>query len=64
MSKKESTNPKMTGKITMKNLVYDFSDPKNHKIVFPTEGRKLEGKSFFLDDSLEPLLDYIKNPAG
>jgi hypothetical protein len=37
----------MTGKIVMKNLIYDFSDPANHIITFRDSNRRLEGKSFF-----------------
>jgi len=47
MSKNNSGKVKLTGKITMKNLIYDFSDPVNHKITFTDSKRRLEGKSFF-----------------
>ena len=47
MSKTNSGKVKLIGKITLKNLVYDFSDPSNHKITFTDSKRRLEGKSFF-----------------
>ena len=47
MSKTNRGKFKLTGKITMKNLIYDFSDPVNHKISFTDSKRRLEGKSFF-----------------
>jgi len=47
MSKNNSGKVKLTGKMTMKNLVYDFSDPSNHKITFTDSNKRLEGKSFF-----------------
>lgn len=51
MSKINSGSVKLTGRITMKNLIYDFSDSANHKIIFPDSERRLEGKSFFSFDS-------------
>jgi hypothetical protein len=47
MAKNTDVNVKLTGKITTKNMVYDFSDSNSHKIIFLDTKRKLEGKSFF-----------------
>lgn len=54
MSKNNSESVKLTGKITMKNLIYDFSDPSNHKIIFLDSKRRLEGKSFFTFNTQKP----------
>lgn len=47
MSKNTGRTLKLIGKITTKDLVYDFSDSNSHKIIFLDTKRKLEGKSFF-----------------
>ena len=54
MSKNNNGSLKLTGIITMKNLIYDFSDPLNHKITFLDSKRRLEGKSFFTFNPQKP----------
>ncbi len=61
MSKNNSESVKLTGKITMKNLIYDFSDPANHRIIFPDSERKLEGKSFFSFKSQTSIKNIVLN---
>ena len=63
MAKNTSGNVKLIGKITTKNLVYDFSDSVNYKIVFLNEERTLEGKYLFSFEDKEKyvLSDNLKS---
>jgi hypothetical protein len=47
MTKNNGENVKLIGKITTKNIVYDFSDSNFHKLIFLDSKRKLEGKLLF-----------------